>query len=205
MPSSALQSLETRLKEIDQLLTAHGALTRLRRAELALQTAPASLQAVGNAINLLVTSPGPGRPAQVEALNKASIALLSAHLQGFVEDLFEEATRKLLNGKVPDIETLVAAATLRGNPTWDNVSRLFATVGFPSVLDGIRWQKCSTVTVRNRLKGLNELRNRIVHGGTESVGKGQVEQFRAFVQNLAIRLDGKVATAVRTVTGSNPW
>jgi hypothetical protein len=205
MPSTALQNLEDRLKEIDQLITAHGALTRLRRAELAIGRAGGGLQAVAAAVNLLVTPPTRGRPGQVEALNKASIALLSAHLQGFIEDLFEEAAAKLLTGKVPDVQALVSNARLRGNPTADNIVRLFATAGFPDVLDGIRWQKCSNAAVRSRLKALNELRNRIVHGGTEAVGKSQVEQFKAFVQNLAERLDTKVATTVRSVTGVAPW
>ena len=78
-------------------------------------------------------------------------------------------------------------------------------VGWSDVLDGISWQKCTNATVRSRLKGLNELRNRIVHGGTETVGKWQVEHFKAFVENLAIRLDRKVATVVRSVTGVAPW
>ncbi len=125
MPSGALQNLEARLKEIDQLLTAHAALTRLRRAELAIGRAGGGLKAVAEAVNLLVTPPTRGRPGQVEALNKASVALLSAHLQGFIEDLFEEAAGKLLAGKVPDVQTLVSNARLRGNPTSENITRLF--------------------------------------------------------------------------------
>src|SRR5712692_7112406 len=77
VPSDALQNLEARLKEIDQLLTAHAALTRLRRAELAIGRAGGGLKAVAEAVNLLVTPPTRGRPGQVEALNKASVALLS--------------------------------------------------------------------------------------------------------------------------------
>jgi len=172
---------------------------------LAIGRAGGGLKAVAEAVNLLVTPPTRGRPGQVEALNKASVALLSAHLQGFIEDLFEEAAGKLLAGKVPDVQTLVSNARLRGNPTSENITRLFATAGFPDVLDGISWQKCTNATVRSRLKGLNELRNRIVHGGTETVGKWQVEHFKAFVENLAIRLDRKVATVVRSVTGVAPW
>jgi len=172
---------------------------------LAIGRAGGGLKAVAEAVNLLVTPPTRGRPGQVEALNKASVALLSAHLQGFIEDLFEEAAGKLLAGKVPDVQTLVSNARLRGNPTSENITRLFATAGFPDVLDGISWQKCTNATVRSRLKGLNELRNRIVHGGTETVGKWQVDHFKAFVENLAIRLDRKVATVVRSVTGVAPW
>jgi RiboL-PSP-HEPN len=206
MPSRALQDLEARLEEIEQLLSAHGALTRFQRAEAAARAAaPQSLQAIAQVVNRLVTPPGPGRPREVQALNKAAIALLSAHLQGYVEDLFEETARLLLDGKVPDVQALIDQARLRGNPTWDNITRLFGAAGFTDILAGISWQRCNHATVKARLRGLNELRNRIVHGGAEAVRKRQVQNFRGFVQNFTAKVDQKVAREFHRLVGRDPW
>jgi hypothetical protein len=205
LPSQALYDLEERLEEIGQLFEAHGALTRLKRAEAALQGGAQSLQEVAPAINALVSPPGPGRPAEVQALNKAAIALLSAHLQGYFEDLFKEIATALLDGAVPSLESLVTQAPTRGNPNWDNINRLFAAVGFSGVLDGLSWQRCSNATLKTRLRDLNELRNRIVHGRAEPVRKKKVENYSQFVRVFATRFDRKVAREFRNLKGTDPW
>jgi hypothetical protein len=205
VPSQALSDFEERLSEIDQLIEAHGALTRLRRAEAALEDAGQSLQAVAQVVNALVTPPGVGRPAEVQALNKAAIALLSAHLQGYVEDVFEEVGRALLNGRVPQVDALLMQAPKRGNPNWDNISRLFSALGFPAILDGLSWQGTSNAALKTRLRQLNELRNRIVHGAAESVRKRTVQTYVGFVRQFSARLDRKVAQVYRGLVGQDPW
>src|ERR1035437_8517400 len=96
MPSNALASFELRLKEIQQLLEAHTALLRFHRATTAAGNIGAGLANIARVVEHLVSTPGPGRPPQVQALNKPAIALLSSHLQGFITDLYKEAATRLL-------------------------------------------------------------------------------------------------------------
>src|SRR5215469_10951437 len=93
VPSQALQDFRERLKEVQELLEAHSALTGLRNAQAALNAGGQTLQNVAQVVQHLVSAPGRGRPRQVQALNSAGIALLSAHLQGFLVDLHIEVAR----------------------------------------------------------------------------------------------------------------
>jgi hypothetical protein len=205
MPSQALEDFRERLGEVQQLLDAHGALTRLRNAEAALNAGGQTLQNVAAVVQHLVSAPGAGRPRQVHALNSAGVALLSAHLQGFVTDLFVEVAGHTLAGKVRDLQVLTAAANTRGNPNEQNITRLFESIGYPNILDGITWQGMSNKQVRGKLRSLNELRNSIVHGSSETVQKATVAVYLAVVERLAERLDHKLRGEVRTVTGAAPW
>src|SRR6266498_4089067 len=101
MPSQALTDFEDRLAQVQQLVDAHVALVRLKKAEAAMGNGGGGLSQIKAVIDALVSDPKKGRPPEVQALNSAAIALLSAHLQGFVTDLFNEAARGLLAGHVP--------------------------------------------------------------------------------------------------------
>lgn len=129
MPSQALTDFRERLKEVHQLVDAHGALTRLKNAQAALNDAGQTLQGVANVVQHLVSPPRRGRPPEVQALNSAGIALLSAHLQGFVVDLFDEVTDATLRGKVKDIAAITESANTRGNPNEQNITKLFSSIG----------------------------------------------------------------------------
>lgn len=153
----------------------------------------------------MVTPPGRGRPAEVHALNSAAIALLSAHPQGFVVDLFKEVADKTLRGKVKDVNALIDTANLRGNPNEQNIVRLFASLGYPNILDGISWQRMSNAQLKAKLRGLNELRNKIFHGSSGTVTKVQVANHLNVFRNFAARLDAKLRAQVHAVTGAYPW
>jgi hypothetical protein len=203
MPSNAHNNLIIRLGEIDQLLKAHDALLRFHRAHAAAQIP--GLASVAIAVNHLVDTPGPGRPPPLQALNKAGIALLSGHLQGFLTDLHGEAAGHLFAGHLASVPTMVGTAPTRGNPNRENINRLFATLGFADILDGISWQRCSNATLYSRLEAFNRLRNRIVHGSSGSVSKSTVEGYLSSRTALANRLDAKLQSEIWTLTGNNPW
>ena len=179
MPSQALLDFRNRLSEVGQLIDAHGALTRLKNAEAALNAGGQTLQNVAAVVQHLVSPPQPGRPPEVQALNSAGIALLSAHLQGFVIDLFVEVAQVTLNGKVKDLAALTDSANTRGNPNEQNIIRLFNSIGYPNVLDTVSWQKMSNKQLRAKLKAFNELRNKIVHGSSETVKKRTLANYLA--------------------------
>jgi hypothetical protein len=205
VPSQSLTDFQHRLGEVQQLLDAHDALTRLRRAEAATVGGIPDLQTIGAFVQNLVTPPGRGRRAQVHALNSAAIALLSAHLQGFVADLFKEVAHTTLAGRVRDINALISTASLRGNPNEQNIVKLFASLGYPNILDGISWQRMTNAQLKNKLKALNELRNKIVHGNSDAVSKAQVENFLNIFTNFAMRLDSRLRVQVHGVIGAYPW
>ncbi len=205
MPSQALADFQNRIGEVQQLLDAHSALTRLRRAEAATASGVPDLQNIGAFVQNLVTPPGRGRPAEVHALNSAAIALLSGHLQGFVVDIYKEVAVSTLTGRVRDVEALVGAANLRGNPTVENVSKLFASLGYPNIQDDMSWQRMSNGQLKAKLRSFNELRNKIVHGASGAVHKSQVENYLNVLTSFATKLDSKMRTQVHAVTGNHPW
>jgi hypothetical protein len=205
MPSQSLDNFLERLAEVQQLVDAHGALVRFKRAQDAHQLAAGDLSKIGEVIDALVSDPGAGRPPAVQALNSAAIGLLSGHLQGFITELFEECARLLLDGHVLDVGAVIEAAPTRGNPNEQNITKLFAAVGFPAILGGVSWRRMSNASLRKHLREFNELRNRIVHGKGETVTKKRVELYMSMWTNLAKRLDTVVGKEIAKRTGKAPW
>ncbi len=205
MTSLAYQNFQTRLKEVQQLVDAHGALIRLRRAEDAHALAAGDMTQIGAVVAALVSSPAAGRPPQVQALNSAAITLLSGHLQGFITELFEEAARALLDDKVVDLDALIEVAPTQGNPNERNINRLFESIGFPKVVEGLSWNRMGNEALRRKLRDFNELRNRVAHGVGETVTKRRVENYMNVWDSLAKYLDRKIRRAIRSRTGEHPW
>lgn len=178
MKSNALTNFESRLKEIDQLLDAHSALTSLRRAKAKTAESGGDLASIGQIVQQLVTDPGRGRPKEVHALNSGAIALLSAHLQGYIVDVFTEAAQAVLKDRLDDLNAFVSAAPTQGNPNEDNIRKLFRLLGFKDILQDISWQKMGSDSLRKKLKAFNQLRNRLVHGSNETVQKRKVTNYK---------------------------
>lgn len=205
MSSQSLATLQVRLKDIDQLLDAHSALTKFKKAEAAAKNST-GLSQVASVVNALVSSPGKGKPAEVDAINRAAFVLLCAHFQGFVEDLHRELGQKLLTGRVASVDDIIKLAKQRNaNPHPDVIEKMFGGLGVFEVMAGIKWQKCSNKSVRTRLTGYIETRNKIAHGSKEKVTKQKVQQFKAFVEKLAGELDRSVSTCSNRFTGKTPW
>ena len=205
MASDALTNFEIRLSEIQQLVDAHGALVRLKKAEEAQVEAAGDLSKIGKVIEALVSTPGRGRPPQVQALNSAAIALLSGHLQGFLTDLHEEAARALLTGKVDSLEALIEVSPTQSNPNEHNINRLFASLGFAKILDRISWRRMGNDALRKKLRDFNELRNRVAHGTGETVSKDRVVNYMKVWSSLAKHLDRKLGREIEKRTGEAPW
>lgn len=205
MASRSLATLQTRLKDIDQLLDAHSALTKFKKAESAAK-ASAGLGQVAAVVNALVQAPGKGKPAEVDAINRAAFVLLCAHFQGFVEDLHKELAHQLLSGRVTNVDGIVKLARQRNsNPHPEVIEKMFGGLGVFEVMVNIKWQKCSNRSVKARLTAYIEIRNKIAHGSKEKVTKQKVQQFKRFVVKLAAELDRAVSEAARKFTAATPW
>jgi len=205
MASNALASLDERLKDIDQLLEAHSALTKFKRAEQSAKNAGADLSKIADVVKKLVTAPGKGRPAEVEAINKAAFVLLMSHFQGFVDDLHREAANKLLKGKVDDVDELIKLVKPRSaNPHPEIIEQMFSGLGIHDVMSSINWQKTSNKKVKSRLKGYIETRNKIAHGAEVKIKKQKVKQFQQFVNLLSTKIDAAVPASAQKFVGSVP-
>jgi hypothetical protein len=98
---------------------------------------------------------------------------LSAALQGFVEDVFEEASERKLGTMTPGASAKYKKTWDRwGNPSDQNIIRLFQRLGVEDVFDGVSWQGQGTAALKSNLNHINQVRNRIAH-------------------NLPIKIDGK--------------
>jgi hypothetical protein len=173
MPSSAHEALSVRLQDIDQLMAAHAA----------------------------VGGPERGRRFDVEALNRASVLLLSAHLEGYLEDLMREALIAVQGGLSGD-----AIVARFANPTTGEIDKLFAVIGMEKPCSQISWRKAGNQAVKANLNELVGRRNRIAHGAEGvTVYKAEVERFRRYVTGFAQRFDELVRRRVAELAGSTPW
>jgi hypothetical protein len=100
------------------------------------------------------------------SLLRASTNLISAALQTAVEDTFKATIRMEFDHFSDDQYERYwqDAKQSWGNPNPHNIRSLFFRIGFPDVLDGLSWQKCSNATVVSKLDTINQVRNRIAHG-----------------------------------------
>lgn len=173
MASSALEALTTRLRDVDQLMAAHETVGGLE----------------------------PGRRYDVEGLNRAAVLMLSAHFEGYVEDVMREALTAL--------HVRIDPTPLVGpfhNPWPDRIDDLFAFIGMSKPSRSVSWQRASNASVRENLEKLVRTRNQIAHGATGvSVRKVDVTRYRKYVEGFATRFDRLVRTQVRALTGSYPW
>ncbi|HMN94743.1 MAG TPA: HEPN domain-containing protein [Hydrogenophaga sp.] len=206
MASTALTNLSARLKDIDQLLNAHTAITKFQKAERAAQNAGGQLAQVAEVFNALVTDPGPGKPKEVDAINRAAFVLSMAHFQGFVDELHAELGAIMLKGKADDpVAVIKLVKPPRSNPHVNVINQMFSGIGVYELMDSINWQKCDNKTVKSRLTGYLETRNKIAHGSKESITKGKVSQLKQFIELLAGKLEEKAASKATVILGKKPW
>ncbi|MEQ6202140.1 HEPN domain-containing protein [Sulfitobacter sp. HNIBRBA2951] len=102
---------------------------------------------------------------QGAALNKASVVLLSAVLQAFVEEVFWDCSRHLFGTFNPSqSKNYRESWSTWGNPNPKNITRLFRRIGVDDIFEGLSWRGQSTIQFKNNLNQINEVRNTIAHG-----------------------------------------
>jgi hypothetical protein len=144
---------------------------------------------------------------QGESLNRSCIVMISALIQGFVEDVFVEASQQVL----PNLTTAASIERYRqsfkrwGNPHPSNMKALFSRIGIEDPLDGLSWRNCTNATVRVRLSNLNEIRNQIAHGRRDINLNGRnftltlatARGFRDFAEAFGGRFEAHVIRVLR--------
>jgi len=173
MASRAYHNLFARLDDIEQLMAAHEAVGGTER----------------------------GRRFGLVALNRASVLLLSAHLEGYLEELMAEALDTVHTGLSPSELTGRFA-----NPSTGNIDKLFAFLGLSKPCDSISWQAAGNDAVKRNINELVETRNRIAHGATGiAVSKVKVTRYQRYVVGFTRAFDNLVRDRVKTLTGTSPW
>ena len=133
---------------------------------------------------------------QGAAVNQSCITMMSALLQGYVEEVFFYASSRLFKTLHGDdvIKRYKDTYYRWGNPNPDNMKRLFRRLGIDNVFDGLSWQKCSTDTITTKLDEINWARNRIAHGQKmdSEVTLAQVRNLRDFVEQFGKRFAAHV-------------
>jgi len=132
------------------------------------------------------------------SINRSCVVMLSALLQAYVEEVFQEAARRAfpeLNADPLAFEQYWKQMKSWGNPSDVNIKNLFLKVGVPDVFNGLTWQATTPVRIKRKLYELNRLRNEIAHGNTilsiddvaYSLTLAKVVVFRNFTENFAAR------------------
>jgi len=180
LTSQARLELETRLRDVDELISAHGALTG--------------------------GTPGRPKERQGAAVTRAGVVLLAAATEAFVEDLFEESARLLWPkaGK-RQLDDLFEKTTRRlNNANVANTQLLLFNLGLPWALDRVRWQNFPNATFKKSLDGLISARNKIAHGEQPGVRLGQLRRWRRMVAHYGERLERLLGEHIETVVGKAP-
>lgn len=156
---------------------------------------------------------GPGAPPIVNghrigaSLNRSCIVMLSALLQSFVEEVFQDAARRrfpALNAHGPSFDAYWKQMKSWGNPSEQNIKNLFLQIGAPDIFSGLSWQRTPTNEVRRKLGELNQIRNDIAHGSRQLKVNGQpyslslrnVVAFTNFAEQFGDRFEPHVAILV---------
>jgi hypothetical protein len=180
MPSNARLELSTRLKDVDELVAAHAALT----------------------------GGGRGRPAQRQgaAITRAGVVLLSAATEAYVEDLFEEAAQLIFNGMpADDLDRLFKNTSKRlNNADVHKTELLYFNLGMPWALRDLSWRKFTNDTLRRELNKLIETRGGIAHGRPSTVRLQTLRRWKNMIEMFAPRVEEKVAVHVERRTGHRP-
>lgn len=143
---------------------------------------------------------GRGRPSGVDAINRAAFVLGVAHLQGFIDDLFDEIGYVILGRNGFDPKIILEQAKPSGNRTVKVINDMFACLGIDRLMDRVSWQKCSSSSVKRRLEQYIQLRNKIAHGLVERVTKRKVRELKNFLERFSKKVIEVVSTRIPVVS-----
>lgn len=142
-----------------------------------------------------------GRRFEVEGVNRAAVLMLSAHFEGYLEDVMEEA----LAAVNPQLKVKPLTGGFH-NPWPDRIDDLFAFLGMQKPARSISWRSASNEAVRRNLEKLVRTRNQLAHGTTGvRVYKSEITSLRKYVEGFAERFDGAVRDQVHALTANYPW
>jgi hypothetical protein len=180
------------------------------KAQQALTAAVADVDAL-IADHAVVTGGGVGKPAGGKGaeLARAGVVLLAGAVEGFVEDLFDEAVDLIYQQRTPaELKAFKKETSGRlNNVDSRKTNLLFSHIGLPWALEGVRWQKFSNDSFVRSLDSLVLMRNKIAHGRAPArVLLNDLRAWRTMAGQFSLRFEWIVADHVATLTGvAPPW
>jgi hypothetical protein len=156
---------------------------------------------------------GPGAPLILgghrvgASINRSCVVMLSALLQSYVEEVFQDAAKRAfpaLAADQPAFDQYWKQMKSWGNPSDQNIKNLFIKLGIPDVFVGLSWQRTPTTSVRWMLDALNQIRNQIAHGSRRltlggnrfSMSLAAVTAYRNMTASFANRFEAHVRTFI---------
>lgn len=136
-------------------------------------------------------------------MNRSCVVMLSALMQAFVEEVFQDAAKARFSKLAQDPDAFSAYWKQMknwGNPSDSNIKNLFLTLGIPDVLVGLTWQRTNSAAIKKNLYVMNHIRNQIAHGAKAltvdkqpySLTLRNVVAFRNFSESFGHRFVGQV-------------
>jgi hypothetical protein len=182
MPSTALSEYTIALDGVEELIAAHKTLT-------------------GGTV-------GAPKARQGAATARAAVVLLTAALEGYVEDLCEEAIELLFAGAPSQDRSNLKQWTVgnMANPSAAKVDQLFFPLGLPWITAEIGWQKFAKPNARKWLKQMIDRRNAIAHGDRANhvVQIQTVRKWYGHSRAFGPKLEQLVAAHITAETGNPP-
>ncbi len=136
------------------------------------------------------------------SINRSCIVMLSALLQAYVEEVFQESSTVTFPRlrENDQFEKYWKQMKNWGNPSHENIKHLFLKIGIPDVFEDLTWQGMQTEKIREKLDSLNRIRNQISHGSRNltlnnnpySLSLNRVIQYRNFSDNFGKRFSAHV-------------
>ncbi|MDR6333877.1 hypothetical protein GGQ86_002347 [Xanthobacter flavus] len=138
------------------------------------------------------------------SINRSCIVMLSALLQSYVEEVFQDAARRVFPqfaAHQDGFDAYWRQVKGWGNPSDSNIKTLFLRLGVVDVFSGLSWQHTDERAIKKNLDTLNQLRNQIAHGASRivvnqasySLSLAEVTRFRNFSHTFANRFERHVA------------
>lgn len=132
------------------------------------------------------------------AINRSCIVMLSALLQGYIDDVFADCVPIAFPAiaAAPDYESQLRELRKAGNPNPSNIRALFRKLGVPDVMAGLNWQHTTPQDIAAKLEEINQVRNRIAHslpltlnGDPYSLKLARVQVLRNFCSAFGTRFE----------------
>ena len=140
------------------------------------------------------------RPRQVQVLHRAAIIMITACWQAYLEDLFREASNKLLSHEnaYQDILKSYVDEKLHyfHNPLSDKVNRLFKCLGLENLSRHWTWKAMSHNNAMEKLDKYVSIRHEIAHGGESNDSKPDKSVVKDYLNHVE-RLVEKTEEAVK--------
>lgn len=148
----------------------------------------------------LYSRSSPGNQIESGPLNEAAIVLLSAYLEGFIEELHAEAAYHFLQEKAKPTGVLKAlleyAQDRFSNPKAYRINDLFTTLQIMRVVS-----KLAPDVKAKEIDKFIEIRNRIAHGKRVTVTNREIQEFGTLALKVAQGLTREVAKELNELRG----